>query len=76
MKHHHHFNETPRSIDPDQHCSVDEITIPYKEKSLSYASTTPKKPKNGVANFSCYVPEYSALFVLWSSTLGNMPMEM
>ena len=70
------FNETARSIDPDQHCSVDENTIPYKRKNLNYASTTPKNQTNGVANFLGYVLESSALFVLWSSTLEKMPKEM
>ena len=38
------FNETARSIDPDQHCSVDENTIPYKGKKSKLRQYNPKKP--------------------------------
>ena len=39
------YNAVASSIEPDEHCSADENTIPYKGKKSKLWQYNPKKPK-------------------------------
>ena len=59
------FNKICKLIDSDQHCSVDENTIPYKGKKSKLRQYNPKKTlKNGVVNSLCSAAANSGLSLL------------